>query len=138
MRLAQSYAPQSSEEVQMKAAVVSLALFGTEIAPISGHVPEMKVDALCKARSAGDKLMGLPEAQSIADCVRDETAAKEKLSAVWGTTSRSIRNRCQRDAVALGIRSYLDLLTCIQMADDVKSPSPITKLKSTSRHRNAK
>ena len=119
----------------MKAALVSLALFGTEIAPISGHVPELKVDALCKARSAGDKLMGLPEAQSVADCVRDETAAKEKLSTVWGTTSRPIRNRCQRDAVALGIRSYLDLLTCIQMTDDVKSPS---KLKGAGEHRNAK
>jgi hypothetical protein len=79
--------------------------------------------------------MGLPEAQSVADCVRDETAAKEKLSTVWGTTSRPIRNRCQRDAVALGIRSYLDLLTCIQMTDDVKSPS---KLKGASEHRNAK
>jgi hypothetical protein len=117
----------------MKAALVSLALFGTEITPISGHVPELKVDALCKARSAGDKLMGLPEAQSVADCVRDETAAKEKLSAVWGTTSRPIRNRCQRDAIALGIRSYLDLLTCIQMTD--KSPS---KLKGAGEHRNAK
>ena len=122
----------------MKAAVVSLALFGTEIAPICGHVPELKVDALCKARSAGDKLMGLPEAQSVADCVRDETAAKEKLSTIWGTTSRLIRNRCESDAVALGIRSYVDLLTCIQLADDVKSPSPGTKLKGTSKRRNAK
>ena len=117
----------------MKAALVSLALFGTEIAPISGHVPELKVDALCKARSAGDKLMGLPEAQSVADCVRDETAAKEKLSTVQGTTSRPIRNRCESDAVALGIRSYVDLHTCIQLADDVKSPSPGPKMKGTSK-----
>ena len=122
----------------MKAAVVSLALFGTELAPISGHVPELKVDALCKARSAGDRLMGLPPAQSVADCVRDETAAKEKLSSVWRTIPPPIRNRCERDSIALGIRSYLDLLACVQMADDVKLPSPVTKSKGASKQRNAK
>ena len=121
----------------MKAAAVSLALFGTEIAPISGHLPELKVDALCKPDRRA-KLMGLPEAQSIADCVRDETAAKEKLSTVQGTTSRPIRNRCESDAVALSIRNYVDLLTCIQLADGVKSPLPGTKLKGTSKRRNAK
>jgi hypothetical protein len=78
------------------------------------------------------KLMGLPEAQGVADCLRDQTAAKEKLSTVRGNT-RPIRNRCESDAVALGIRSYVDLHTCIQLADDVKSPSPGPKMKGTSK-----
>ena len=61
--------------------MVSLALLD-EIAPISGHVPELKVDALCKVRSAGDKLMGLPEAQSIADCVREMRSNRRRKKSV--------------------------------------------------------
>ena len=121
----------------MMAAVVSLALFGTDVVPISGDMPELKLEALCKARSAGDKLMRLAEVQSVADCVRDETTAKAKLSDLWGTTSRPTRDRCKKDAAALGIRSYLDLLTCIRMADDVKPPSTSPTSKA-GRRRNAK
>ena len=41
----------------MKVALLSLALFGTELTtPISDRVPELRVEALCKARSAGYKL----------------------------------------------------------------------------------
>jgi hypothetical protein len=35
-------------------AVVAAMIVITEIAPISGHLPELKVDARCKARSAGE------------------------------------------------------------------------------------
>lgn len=121
----------------MMAAVVSLALFGGEIVPVSGAVPELKLEALCKARSAGDRLMHLAEVQSVADCVRDEMVAKGKLSAIWDTTSRPVRDRCKAEAAALGIRSYFDLLTCIQMADDVKPPSSSTTSKAGTR-RNGK
>jgi hypothetical protein len=77
------YAPQSSEEVQMKVALLSLALFGTELmTPVSDRVPELNVDALCKARSADDKIMQLSVSQSVEDCVSDEKAAKQQLSTV--------------------------------------------------------
>jgi hypothetical protein len=108
----------------MKAAVLSLALFGSElITPVADHVPNIKSEALCKARSASDRFMNLPEAQSVADCLSDEQSAKDKLDTIWGQTAASLRNRCQSDAAVLGTTSYLDLLTCIQMADDVKWPS---------------
>ena len=57
-------------------------------------------------------------AQSIADCVRDEEAAKQQLSTLWASTSAPIRNRCESDARSLGTTSYLDLLACIQIAED--------------------
>jgi hypothetical protein len=112
----------------MKVALLSLALFGTELTTgISDRVPELSVEALCKARSADDKMMGLPESQSVADCVRDERNARQKLSTVWETTSLSIRMRCQSEVLfSLGTRSYLDLLSCIQIAEDTKSAFPAT------------
>jgi hypothetical protein len=112
----------------MKVALLSLALFGTELTtPISDRVPELSVEALCKARSADDKMMVLPESQSVADCVRDEKDARQKLSTVWDKTSVSIRMRCRSEILfSLGTRSYLDLLSCIQIAEDTKSMFPAT------------
>ena len=108
----------------MKAALLSLALFGADLTiQASDRVPRLNIEALCKARSADDKMMRLPEAQDVADCVRDETAAKDKLGTVWAATPGSVRIRCEAEAAVLGTLSYLDLLTCIQMADDVKWPS---------------
>lgn len=121
----------------MIAAVILLALVGSEIVPVSADLPELKLEALCRARSADDRLMRLAEVQRVPDCVHDETFARGKLSALWGTTSRPVRDRCKADAAALGIRSYVDLLTCIQMAADVKPPSSSTT-SNTGRRRNGK
>jgi hypothetical protein len=122
----------------MKVALLSLALIGAQLTTaVSDRVPKLSVEALCKARSADDKAMRLPESQKVADCVRDETAAKEKLTTVWGATSRPVRDRCRGEVLfSLNTRSYLDLLSCIQIADDTKSISFVSK--GTSKKRNTK
>ena len=71
----------------MNSALLSLALFGMELTtPISDRVPQLRVEAMCKARWAGFKLMGLPELENVADCVQDEQTARQQLSTVWATT----------------------------------------------------
>src|SRR5215469_11847485 len=124
----------------MNAALLSLALFGMELTtPISDRMPELRVEAMCKARWAGFKLMGLPELESIADCVQDERTARQQPSTVWATTSRPVRNRCESEVLySLGTRSYLDLLSCIEIVEDAKSMSPAGPLSGASRHRNTK
>jgi hypothetical protein len=83
-------------------------------------MPELNVQAICKARSAEATILrSIPE-ESVAECVRDEEDKKQQLSTLWISTSLPIRNRCESDARALGTTSYLDLLTCIQMAEDMK------------------
>jgi hypothetical protein len=71
-----------------------------------------------KARSADAKMMQSAPLESIADCVPDEEAAKQQLSTLWASTSVPIRNRCVSEARSLGTTSYLDLLACIQIAED--------------------
>jgi hypothetical protein len=96
--------------------------------PAFGRMPELNVNAICKARSADAKILrSIPE-QSIADCVRDEENKKQQLTTLWASTSVRIRNRCQSDARSLGTTSYLDLLSCIQLTEDVKlDPKKETK-----------
>jgi hypothetical protein len=91
--------------------------------PAFGRAPELNVTAICKARSTDAKILRSRPDQSMADCVHDEESAKQQLSSLWDSTSAPIRNQCESDARALGTTSYLDLLTCMQMADDLK-PAP--------------
>ena len=108
----------------MKRALVLFALLlPLFTSPAFGGVPELNVKAICKAKSADAKRLRSPPDQSIEDCVRDEETAKQQLGILWASTSAPIRNQCERDARSLGAMSYLDLLACIQTADDVKSDS---------------
>ena len=86
--------------------------------PALGRMPEVNVKAICKSRSADAKMMRSAPLESIEDCVRGEEAAKQQLSTLWASTSVPIRNRCVSDARSLGTTSYLDLLACIQIAED--------------------
>jgi hypothetical protein len=106
----------------MKPAFVLFALLlPLSTPPAFAGVPKLNVKAVCKGRSAAAKMLQSPPDQSIADCVRDEEAAKQQLGILWASTSVSIENRCESDSRSLGTTSYLDLLTCIQMAADMKS-----------------
>ena len=105
----------------MKRALVLLAVLLLLFTPPAfGGVPELDVMAVCRS----------PPDQSTADCVRDEEAAKQQLDTLWTSTPVSILNQCESDARSLGTMSYLDLLTCVQIAEDMKSGSK----KKTGKH----
>ncbi|BAL75178.1 hypothetical protein [Bradyrhizobium cosmicum] len=123
----------------MKAALLSLALLGSNSSiPVADRMPELKVEALCQATTAIDKAMGLSEAQSLADCMRDETTAQQQLQAIWQGTAPSLRDRCEGEATSAGAQSYVDLLTCIQMEEIANSlPNP-SGLRGASKSRSRK
>jgi hypothetical protein len=89
--------------------------------PAFAAEPEINVKAICNARTADAKDLQIPPDQSDEDCVRDEEAARQELGPLWASTSASIRNRCQADARSLGTLDYFDLLSCLQIAEDLKS-----------------
>ena len=106
----------------MRAALLTLTVIASQLTtPVATRVPELNVEKLCKSRSADDKIMREPESQSVADCVREEADAKQELTKIWAETDSLIRARCDAEAVVLGTQSYLDLLACLQLANDIKS-----------------
>ena len=121
----------------MKIALLSMAMLGGQlVTPVSDRIPKLNVEATCKASVATDKAMGLDLAQSYEDCMRDENAAQQQLASVWLANSNELRNRCEGEATAAGSDSYVDLLTCLQMADPAKSPAPVPALRGASKNRN--
>lgn len=110
----------------MKVALLSLAVLGAQFTTLaSDRMPQVNVDALCKAMSADARLMRMAVSRTVADCVSQENDAKRELDIIWGSTSGSIRNQCERDGIALGTRGYMDLLSCIYIAVDTKSVSTV-------------
>jgi hypothetical protein len=87
----------------------------------ANRMPALNVEAICKARSAAAKVLRSTPDQSIPDCIKGEEAAKKQLSDLWASISPPIRNQCKSEARSLGTTSYLDLLTCMQMAQEMKS-----------------
>jgi hypothetical protein len=106
----------------MKRALLLLAVSLPLFTPSAfGRVPELNIKALCEARSVDAKRSHSTAGQSTADCEHDEEAAKQQLTTLWTSTSASTRNQCESEARSLGTTSYLDLVTCIQMTDEIKS-----------------
>jgi len=103
--------------------------------PVADHVPVINVEETCKASAAADKAMNLHFPQSVESCMHDESAAREQLAAVWSTYPATTRTQCEQEATLVGLGSYVDLLTCMQMADPAKL-SPTPPLKGASKNRN--
>jgi hypothetical protein len=83
----------------MKLALMSVELLrGQLVIPVSDRVPQLNVEVTCKATEATDKAMGLAEAQSFTDCMRDESTAQQQLNSIWPTSSGSVRDRCEMEA----------------------------------------
>jgi hypothetical protein len=109
----------------MKAALLSLAILGAQLTTSAADsLPKIGSEKLCKARAAEDRMRKFAELQSVDDCVREQNDARERLGPAWSATERAVRTRCKAQSIALGMLSYVDLLICIQMVEDLKSPSP--------------
>jgi hypothetical protein len=121
----------------VKAALLALSLLGQPPVPVSDRVPVVDVEALCSDVSAGDKASGL--ASDASACASDEKAAQQQLESIWATVPAAPRDSCESLAMSGGGRSYVDLLTCLQMAGWVKPAAPdAAPLKGASKDRNIK
>jgi hypothetical protein len=86
------------KEIQMKAALLSLAFLGSQSVTIpamqaSDRIPHLNVEALCKATSARDKAMG--------QAVRRATVTPETQPSNKHSTTRALPNLHRRTLVVL-------------------------------------
>ena len=85
-----------------------------------GRLPELNVRAICKTRDADARLLRSTTGETVDECVHDEENAKQQLTSIWASTAAPIRSRCESEGHSLGTTSYLDLVVCIQMAEELK------------------
>jgi hypothetical protein len=83
--------------------------------PVSNTVPTFDTVRECRF-----------EAGSVVDfdrCSRDEAAALRQLQQAWTTFTGTEKTTCVGETTIGGFVSYVELLTCLEMARDVVSPN---------------
>jgi len=63
----------------------------------------------------------------VARCSRDEAAALRQLQQAWAQYAGVDRKACTTEATIGGFASYVELLSCLEMAGDVKSADNTTR-----------
>jgi hypothetical protein len=93
-----------------------MALGSWPIPALADEVPTFDVRATCRVESQAD-----PSAGTAAGCLSDEQKARETLVAQWARFAPESRTSCiEEQAGALSPRSYVELLTCLQVAQQLK------------------
>jgi hypothetical protein len=96
--------------------VVTLTFPGFPAATAVGQdVPTFEIAPTCRAESDGNKATN--EA-----CLADERDARERLVTQWQQFATVEKHRCIAASTDIaGTRSYVELLTCLQLAKDADS-----------------
>jgi hypothetical protein len=53
-------------------------------------------------------------------CLKDEADARQRLEGEWGQFVATDKNTCIVESTVGGFASYVDLLTCLEMSNDVR------------------
>jgi len=79
---------------------------------VADSVPKFNIVRECRSE-AGSK--GVLE-----KCIENESAAREELQLLWIQSTTADKNSCVGETSMGGTPSYVELLTCLEMARDVK------------------
>jgi hypothetical protein len=110
----------------------SSGLGGQPIIPMT-EVPPINVEQVCQGiASQGDiTFQGHGMEWEKKDCVDSEQKVRDQLAKIWGSFDTADRNHCVNETRMGGESSYTELLTCLEMAADVRKMHEEAK---TARH----
>jgi hypothetical protein len=92
-------------------------LLGLQLAAgtaVADDMPRFDVRPSCRAAAS------LTPA-SLDSCLRDEESARTALGGSWNQFAAGDRTRCREETETGGRPSYVELLTCLQMARDARN-----------------
>ena len=102
-------------------ALLRVVLTAMHLSLTAHAVPERYVEPSCRA--AADTMIRKGRRDPHA-CLQDERQARAKLKKEWTTFSQAERTRCRELTTTGGPPSYVELLTCLQMAKDARKLPP--------------
>jgi hypothetical protein len=98
------------------AALLPVLLLSSQIVLAADPVPKFDTGPICRSAGAA-AVMGT---RDTAACERDEINARTTLEKEWSQFTPSDKARCGRLMTSGGGPSYVDLLTCLELAKQVK------------------
>jgi len=96
---------------------VSLAI------PVVDKVPSLNVEQVCDgiAQQGGVSFHDPNIAVEKKNCLDSEQAIRDEIAKQWSSFSAADKTACTNEATMGGDSSYTELLTCLEMARDVRS-----------------
>jgi hypothetical protein len=110
-------------EPEMKhtlAFVVLAALSGSICLARSDEYPTLNVLAVCRGIANQSSLREGLGTLTFDQCMQSEQTDRQKMINEWSTFSSVDKKHCIAEATTGGESSYTDLLTCLEMARDVR------------------
>ena len=111
------------------AALFPIILTATQIVLVADSVPKFDVERTCRAAAVS----GVPGRDSTS-CHRDEQDARSKLEQDWSQYSAAQRSECDGLVTTGGAPSYVELLTCLEMAKQAKELPEDSKMGNIGRY----
>jgi hypothetical protein len=100
-----------------------LALGVQLMIPVVDSVPTLNVEQVCTgiAQQGGVTFHDSAIAQEKKDCLDSEKAIRDELAKQWPSFDGSDKVHCTNESTMGGESSYTELLTCLEMARDVRA-----------------
>jgi hypothetical protein len=83
--------------------------------PVADSVPKFDIARECRSEGGSQAVLD--------SCARDEAAARDQIEPLWNQSSAADKATCVGETSIDGTPSYVELLTCLEMARDVKKSS---------------
>jgi hypothetical protein len=79
---------------------------------VSDTVPSFSIASECRFEGQSPEVFDR--------CSKDEADARQRLEGEWGQFAATDKNTCIVESTIGGFASYVDLLTCLEMSNDVR------------------
>jgi len=99
-------------------ALLPTLLTASQLVLAVADVPKLDVAPGCRDASAAAVRDG--QTNDVNACMRDEQTAREQLEKQWDQYSAADQTRCVQLTGTGGNPSYVEVLTCLQIAKEVK------------------
>jgi hypothetical protein len=106
--------------VHLAVVLVLPALLGGSLSARSDRFPKLNVAPLCHAITDKSTLQLGFRNVTFDECMKAEQEDRQTMIKEWSTFSPSERQGCVAEATMGGESSYTDLVTCLEMARDVR------------------
>ena len=105
-----------------KALMLGAQLMMPVAATVSDGVPQLNVEQVCEgiAKQGGVTFRDPAIAQEKKNCLQSEQSIRDELVKQWSSFSPADRTSCVNEARMGGESSYTELITCLEMARDVR------------------
>jgi hypothetical protein len=105
--------------------LIPMLAVATQLLLVADGVPKLDIEPSCRA-AANTRVQG----RDADACRRDEQEALNRLREQWGQFSANDRSHCVRLTGAGGGPSYVELLTCLELAKQAAALPPDSKRSS--------